>query len=233
LNDTTGLWAAAVTVAAFHTLIGVDHYLPFVVLGRARRWSLKRVAAVTALCGAGHVVGSVLLGMVGVGFGVALGRLEWIESIRGQLAAWGLIAFGLAYMSLALVRAARDRRHAHVHAHRDGSVHTHEHDHHREHLHPHEAASLTMWGLFVVFALGPCEPLIPVLMVPAFEQDFLLVAQVAVVFSVTTVALMTGMAVLGAVGLRLAPLTAVERYGNVLAGGAIAGSGVAIQLLGI
>ena len=90
-----------------------------------------------------------------------------------------------------------------------------------------------MWGLFVVFALGPGEPLIPVLMVPAFEQDFLLVAQVAVVFSVTTVALMTGMAVLGAVGLRLAPLTAVERYGNVLAGGAIAGSGVAIQLLGI
>lgn len=233
MTDSTPLLVAALTVAGFHTLVGVDHYLPFVVLGRARQWSLKKVAAVTALCGVGHVIGSVLLGLVGVGLGMALGQLEWIESLRGAMAAWGLIAFGLVYMSWAMVRMVRNRRHEHVHAHKDGAVHLHEHDHHREHLHAHEVGSLTLWGLFVVFALGPCEPLIPVLMVPAFEQDFWLVLQVAALFSVTTIAAMTTMAVLGTLGLRLATFKGIERYANVMAGAAIASSGLAIQVLGI
>ena len=31
--------------------------------------------------------------------GTALGMMEWIESVRGSLAAWGLILFGLGYMA--------------------------------------------------------------------------------------------------------------------------------------
>ncbi len=42
------LLIAALSVAFFHTLVGVDHYLPFVVLGRARRWSMRKVVAITA-----------------------------------------------------------------------------------------------------------------------------------------------------------------------------------------
>lgn len=228
------LLAAALSVALIHTFIGIDHYLPFVVLGRSRGWSVGKVAGITALCGLGHVVGSIVLGFVGIGLGIAVGQLEWVESVRGSLAAWGLIAFGLIYMAWALVGLYRKRRHEHVHAHADGSMHVHEHDHEREHLHAHAApASLTFWGVFVVFALGPCEPLIPVLMAPAFEQDWLLVGQVAALFSIATIGTMVGMAVLGFLGLRLAPLHGVERYGNVGAGAAILASGFAIQFLGI
>ena len=232
-DPATPLLVAAVSIALVHTLIGVDHYLPFVVLGRARKWSLSKVASITALCGVGHVIGSIVLGFVGIGLGVAIGSLEWIESIRGSLASWGLIAFGLTYMTWAFVRMRRRHRHTHVHTHADGSVHSHEHDHHAEHLHAHGAASMTFWSLFVVFALGPCEPLIPVLMAPAFEQNWWLVAQVAALFSGATIATMVAMAVVGTLGLRLAPLKGVERYGNVAAGAAIAGSGLAIQVLGI
>ena len=227
------LLIAALSVAFFHTLVGVDHYLPFVVLGRARRWSMRKVVAITAACGVGHVIGSVALGFVGIGLGVGLGKMEWIESVRGEAAAWGLIAFGLAYMAWALIRLRRGARHRHLHAHADGELHDHDHDHHAEHLHAHGAAAATFWGLFVVFALGPCEPLIPVLMAPAFEQDWWLVAQVTAVFSLVTIGVMVGMAVAGTLGLRLAPLRAVERYGNVAAGAAIALSGVAIRALGI
>ena len=97
-----------------------------------------------------------------------------------------------------------------------------------------EVGTSTFWGLFTVFALGPCEPLIPVLMAPAFAHDWVLVAQVTALFAAVTVGAMVAAACLGAAGMRLAgPGHALERYANVLAGGAIASSGLAIQLLGI
>lgn len=230
---TEPLLLTALTVAFVHTLIGIDHTLPFVVLGQARRWSVAKVAAITALCGVAHVTGSVALGFVGIGAGVAIGRLEWIESVRGSLASWGLIAFGLVYLAWAVTQYVRKQRHTHVHAHHDGAIHVHEHNHQREHLHAHEAVSLTFWGLFLVFALGPCEPLIPVLMAPAFEEDWWMVTQVAVVFSVTTIGTMVAIAVLGTLGLSLAPLERPQRYANIAAGAAIVVSGLAIQIFGI
>ena len=229
----TALLVAAVSVALIHTLIGVDHYLPFVVLGRARGWSLSKVLGITALCGLGHVVGSIVLGFVGIGIGVAVGELEWIESVRGELAAWSLITFGLVYTAWALMKLSRSRAHVHAHAHHDGVLHTHEHQHHREHAHPHAGKVLTVWSVFIIFVLGPCEPLIPLLMAPAWEHDWTLVAAVAGLFGVTTILTMMGMAAIGTVGLRLRPFQAAERYAHVLAGGAIASSGLAIQVLGI
>ncbi len=209
---TLALLGAACSIALVHTLIGVDHYLPFVVLGRARGWNLGRVLGITALCGLGHVVGSVLLGFVGIGLGTAVGQLEWIESVRGELAAWGLIAFGLVYMSWAGFKLWR----GHTHEHLEGG-----------------ARSLTFWSVFVVFVLGPCEPLIPLLMAPAIEHSWGLVAGVAALFAGMTIVTMLGMATLGWMGLGALRLRSVERYGNLLAGGAIAASGLAIQVLGI
>ncbi len=229
----TALLIAAVSIALVHTLIGVDHYLPFVVLGRARGWSLKKVLGITALCGLGHCVGSVLLGFVGIGLGVAIGELEWIEGIRGQLAAWSLITFGIVYAAWGLMQVLRDRRHSHAHAHDDGVLHVHEHNHHSAHAHPHGGKVLTVWSVFIIFVLGPCEPLIPLLMAPAWEHDWWAVAAVAGLFAGTTILTMMGMALVGTLGLSLKAFDGVERYAHMLAGGAIASSGVAIQVLGI
>ena len=204
----TSLLLAAVSVALVHTLIGVDHYLPFVVLGKARRWSLGRVLGITALCGLGHCIGSILLGFIGIGLGFAVGELEWVEGVRGSLAAWGLIAFGLVYMSWALWRGPR----------------SHSHEGH---------AKTTFWSVFIVFALGPCEPLIPLLMAPAWEHDWRAVAAVAGLFAGTTVLTMMLAAGIGSMGLRLSIFDGLERYAHALAGGAIATSGLAIQVLGI
>jgi len=62
----TILLTTAVSVAFVHTLIGVDHTLPFIVIGRARDWPLRKVLGLTALCGLGHVLTSVVLGGVGI-----------------------------------------------------------------------------------------------------------------------------------------------------------------------
>ncbi len=235
MQSASVLLTTAATIGLFHTAIGLDHTLPFVVLGRSRGWSLRKVWTVTGLCGLAHVLSSVVLGFVGIGIGVAVERLSWIESVRGGLAAWMLIAFGLVYAAWSWVAVLRGKRHAHVHVHADGTMHLHDHDHHGEHLHAHapSARSLTFWGLFIVFAFGPCEPLIPLLMAPAWEHHWALVAAVAAIFSVATIGTMLALVTVGVLGLRMVSLAPLERYANVVAGLVIAASGLAIQVLGI
>ncbi len=228
------LLATAAALASFHTLIGVDHSIPFIALGRARGWSLRRTLGVTSACGVAHVASSVLIGSLGVLLGVTLERLTWLESTRGQLAAGLMIGFGLAYAAWALRHRLRGRTHAHLHQHADGTVHTHPHDHHGEHLHPHNVGrGVTPWALFLIFAFGPCEPLIPLMMVPATARSWPVLAAVIVVFGAVTIGAMLVAVTLGYLGLTHMRLSVFERHIDVLAGLTIAASGAAVLLLGI
>ncbi len=58
------LCGTAASIGLLHTLLGPDHYLPFIVMSRARRWTMTRTALITLACGIGHVLSSVLLGLV-------------------------------------------------------------------------------------------------------------------------------------------------------------------------
>ncbi|MDH3399600.1 MAG: hypothetical protein OEM03_01400, partial [Chromatiales bacterium] len=64
-------WTAMV-IGFVHAVLGPDHYLPFIALARSRRWSHARTLVVTGVCGIGHVTGSVLIGLLGLGAGAAL-----------------------------------------------------------------------------------------------------------------------------------------------------------------
>jgi sulfite exporter TauE/SafE len=228
------LAASAAAIGFFHTLIGPDHYLPFIAMAKSGQWSMRKTALVTLLCGIGHVLGSVLLGLVGIGLGVAVSQLEGVEAARGELAAWLLISFGLVYMLWGLRQAWHNRPHRHTHAHADGLLHNHQHRHQHEHLHVHETGSAsTPWVLFVIFVLGPCEPLIPLLMVPAAAGSWGGVLMVAGVFGAATVATMLAVVMLSVRGLQRLPLAGLQRYAHALAGAAVFASGAAIQFLGL
>jgi len=232
------LAAAAATIGFVHTVTGPDHYLPFIVIARARNWSLSRTLGVTALCGIGHVLGSVALGLVGIGLGMAVGQLNIIEGMRGDIAAWLLISFGLIYAVWGLRKAMRDKPHTHVHQHADGMAHSHHHSHHHEHSHVHDQDSgsrrnLTPWALFIIFVLGPCEPLIPILMYPAATSSFAGLLLVTTIFAVVTISTMLLMVFLAQRGIRLIPMQRIQRYTHAIAGTAILGSGLAIRFLGL
>ncbi len=233
------LLLTAAGVACAHTLLGVDHYLPFAGMARAFRWSRGKLLAITLLCGVGHVLSSAALGLVGIALGVTLASLRSFESTRGQLAAWGLLAFGLVYLAWGVRRALRHRPHHHLHAHDNGTLHAHTHVHEQEHLHVHaedsrvSPRSVTPWMLFTLFLLGPCEPLIPLLMVPAAQKNWLASALVTLVFGVVTLISMAAGALACASGLKLLPLQALERYAHALAGAIITLCGVAIQVFHI
>jgi len=231
------LWTAA-AIAFLHTLIGPDHYLPFVAMSRALGWSRAKTIGITLLCGLGHVLSSVLLGSLGIALGLAVTQLEFWESSRGELAAWLLIAFGLTYLVWGVRYAVRHRPHEHVHAHADGVVHTHLHVHERDHVHPGgdpraDTSGLrraTPWILFTIFVFGPCEPLIPLLMYPAAQKSMAGVLLVTLVFAVTMLTTMTLAVFVCSFGLARLATSRLERYIHALAGAAILFCGVGMEL---
>jgi len=231
------LAATAATIGFVHTLTGPDHYLPFIVIGRARHWTLTRTLGITGLCGLGHVLGSVVVGLVGIAMGLAVGQLTFITGLRGDLATWLLISFGLIYAVWGLRRAHRNKPHSHVHLHADGTTHAHDHKHRNEHSHVHDQAkspsSLTPWALFVIFVLGPCEPLIPILMYPAAKSSISGLILVTGIFAAVTIITMLVMVLLAERGVRLLKLGRLERYTHAMAGVTILGSGLAIRFLGL
>ncbi len=230
------LSATAASIGLFHTLLGPDHYIPFIVMARSRQWSYSKTALITFICGTGHVLGSVILGLLGVMVGVAVERLEYFESARGNWAAWALIAFGATYAVYGMFRAVKNRPHTHLHVHSDGAMHTHEHTHHKEHAHLHKESMLAKplpWVLFVIFVMGPCESLIPLLMYPAAQHSIAGMIIVAMVFGVVTIGTMLGVVLVGTFGLSYSPLKGAERYSHAIAGFSIFACGWAVQFLGL
>jgi len=244
----------AAAIGFVHTLIGPDHYLPFIVIGRARKWTLRKTLVVSFLAGLGHILSSVVLGFVGIALGIAVAKLEGVESARGELAAWLLIGFGFAYFLWGMRRAWRGKAHTHPHLHEHlhedgaeaGKAHAHDHDHEHnhphthvlaEHAHPHhevpKKANLTPWILFTIFVFGPCEPLIPLVMYPAARHSTAGVVLVAAAFGLTTILTMLVIIAAASYGARFVRLGKLERYAHALAGAMIFISGLSVQFLGL
>jgi len=225
----------AASIGFFHTLLGPDHYLPFIMMSRAGRWSLRKTAVVTVLCGAGHVSSSVVLGLLGIALGIGVSKVEGIETFRGNLAAWALVAFGLTYFVWGVRHALRHKPHEHLRIHKGGINHSHGHNHFGEHSHLHdgEGTKVTPWVLFIIFVLGPCEPLIPILMYPAAKNSFLEMLVVTVIFGTITIMTMLGIVLLSILGINVVPTTRMERYTHAVAGGIICFCGISILFFGL
>lgn len=230
------LLVSAVSIGFFHTLLGPDHYLPFILLARARNWSNVKTITVTVLCGMGHVGSSIVLGLLGVFFGWSLHNIELFESSRGNIAAWMLIIFGGVYLIWGLLRAYRKKPHTHWHHHVDGKIHKHTHVHSGDHSHVHAKAGskgITPWILFLIFVFGPCEPLIPILIFPASEGSITGLILVIAAFSLSTLITMSAVVYISVTGLSLFSLGKLERFSHAIAGAFVLFSGIGIQFLGL
>jgi sulfite exporter TauE/SafE len=226
------LMGTAAIIAFTHTLFGPDHYLPFIVMSKARKWSLWKTIWLTIACGIGHVGSSIILGAIGVAFGIGISKIEFFEGFRGNLAAWAFIVFGFIYMAWGIYRAIKNKPHKHRHVHKDGGIHVHEHTHTNEHDHVHKT-NITPWILFTIFVLGPCEPLIPILMYPAADLSIWGMLAVTSVFALITIGTMLAVVLLASYGINLMPFGKLEKHTHTIAGGTIFLSGIAIVFLGL
>lgn len=125
--------AGAAGVGVLHTLLGPDHYLPWIALARDRGWNGRRALLATAGAGLVHCLTSAVLVPVAILLTEGAATLAGVQGLRSDLTAWLLVGLGVA-----LGLAAWRRR-------RNGAT----------------CGRAASWWLLVAFALGPCEWLIP------------------------------------------------------------------------
>ncbi len=236
LFESALLTGSAASLALVHTVLGPDHYLPFIAMAKAGNWSTRKSICITLLCGIGHVSSAFLLGLIGLGAGLTLHKFVGLDSWRGNLAGWALIAFGLVYGLWGLKKALRQKTHSHAHSHADSGLHTHTHNHQHMHSHAHAKegnSQMTPWILFTIFIFGPCEPLIPLLLYPSVKNHWQTTVAVTFVFAFVTLITMVTMVLISLHGLSFLPMQKFERYSQALAGFTICLCGLGIQFLGL
>lgn len=162
----TTLAATGFTVAFFHAAIPT-HWLPFVLVARARGWSRGKTLAVSAFAGLGHVALTSLLGLGIAWFGFQLD--EHLGESFSQIAGGILLAIGAWYFW-------RQLRGGVLHHHAPGGTHEpseqcgneHDHSHWDEELKGSPIVSrragdfAAITGLFTMLTLSPCEGFLPV-----------------------------------------------------------------------
>jgi len=212
-------------VAFLHTVLGPDHYLPFVALGAARGWTRRKLLVVTAACGAVHVAASVAIAVVVGGLmGLGTARVEETFGWQGSVIAWTLVVLGVGYAAWGLLRPHR-HRHLPDGSHLPDDLEDHEHA-----AAPHPRRDVTVWTLVLIFAFGPCEAVIPLAMLPSARGSVAGLIMVLALFGVVTVVTMTALVWLLHAGVKLIPAGRLAHAGHPLAGAVIALCGVAILI---
>jgi sulfite exporter TauE/SafE len=234
MNELQLLLISAASLGFIHTLLGPDHYLPFIVLSKARNWSQSKTLWITLVSGIGHVGGSVILGIAGVALGASLNKLEAIESHRGNLVGWMLIAFGVLYSLFGIYKYLKNGGHRHLpHFLLPKRIrHLHHLPINQKDQNKEEIVKLTPWILFLIFVFGPCEVLIPLLIYPAAHHDTIGIISVSAVFGTATIITMLTIVLLGYKRTSLIKFKNGEKYLDLLAGMVILIAGLGMQFMG-
>lgn len=200
------------SVAFLHAL-APDHWMPFAAIAKAQRWRESKLLWVTFLAGLGHVGISIAFGVIGILLGFSLSKLKNIEGHRGEIALWLLIGFGVAYMLWGIKKAKQ---------HKPKDI---DEEKFRQ-------KTISVWMIFAIFVLGPCEPLVPLIFL-GYNYGYAGIVISSIVFSVVTIIMMLGQSLLAFRGIQLIKSDIAERYSHALAGLVIALTGIFVMVLGI
>jgi len=131
----SGLFVGVVVVAGLHAVLPT-HWLSFVLVARAQRWTAGKMLRVVVFSGLGHVTTTAVVGLIAAALGKDLQRHA--EGLETPLPALILLAFGLYY----LVSGWRREGHRHC-----------THDHSEDPPAPDRvAAGALPWGALLAMA---------------------------------------------------------------------------------
>ena len=157
-----------------------------------------------------------MLALGGAALGWSLSKVSWLEEVRGGIAAWVMLVFGVCYTIWGFYRLYKNNPHKHFDVENDG-LYFYEHRH-NEAVAPTERYRVTPWVMFIIFLLGPCEPMIPLLYFQAAQNSLWGMLQLIVVYTVCTLITMLAMVLLGYYGIAFTTTKKLERYIHVLGG---------------
>ncbi|RYY68331.1 MAG: hypothetical protein EOO13_12615 [Chitinophagaceae bacterium] len=231
-TDLSLLLITAISIAFLHTAAGPDHYLPFVALSKSGNWTYRKTIFWTMVCGAGHILSSVALGLAAGALGWSLSKLHIMEGMRGSLAGWGMFVFGLGYSCWGLINLYRNKPHKHFDLESSGDLYVFEHRH-QQSVAPAEKHKVTPWVMFIIFLLGPCEPMIPLLYVPAAQSNWTTMFLMIASYSIVTLSTMLLIVSLGYFGLGFIRVDKLNKYIHVIGGISLLLCGAGMLWLGL
>ena len=212
----TTIAATGFTVAFFHAAIPT-HWLPFVLVSRARGWSRGKTLAVAALAGLGHVALTSLLGLGIAWFGFRLG--ETFGRLVPWIAGGFLVAIGLFYLWRQVTGRGVGHHHVLGTHHHETEQCGHEHDgsHWEEEMKDSALVSrkkgdwAAISGLFLMLTLSPCEGFLPVYLsgVQFGWHGFVVLSLILAFGALAGMMLFTWLTL---VGMKHLPLQKFERY---------------------
>ncbi len=212
---TPALIAAAAGVGLGHAILP-DHWVPLAVVGRTQRYSLRRVARLSALAGFAHVLVSLALGsiiiVVGLQFRSAVASAE--NAIVGGL----LILTGLAFVLLEVTGHGHHHHHDdHGHGHAHPGAHGHDHDHHPAEGDAPTGRARRLATIMVPFgaAASPDLTILPVFLAATAAGAAAAVGAL-IVFSAVTIATIIGLTLLACFGGYQLHGEWLDRWGNLV-----------------
>ena len=194
------LLAAGFAAAFLHAALPT-HWLPFVLVSRAQKWSAARMLAAVAAAGAAHVATTAVVGGLLVMAGLALDPL--IGGVLPSLSGLLLLGFGAFYLGRASIRRP-------VPAGAPGL----------ELAEPQVSNKAAFLGLVAMLAISPGEVLLPIYLSTA-EEGLAVLALLTLIFAAGTIAGMTVLSLLARAGASILRLERWARYEGVVLGGAL------------
>lgn len=215
----------AFSIAAMHALIP-SHWLAFAIVGRSQHWATRRTLTIAALAGSGHILLTIVLGLILAAMGKELHRAIPPQLEHGATAGL-LIALGVYFLWPSL-RGRKDAQAHHRHLGKD-------HGHHNEPSpdgHPtgsfarRIAGTPTVMGALVLgLTLSPCLDMLSVY-VAASSLTWPVLIAISAIMAVTTLTIMLLLIWLTLHGLQRLKLTWLDQNEGLVVG-------VVLVLLGI
>jgi len=176
MKETVGLTIGALLISVAHAFLPT-HWLPFVLVGRARKWTKRRIMAVAAVAGLGHVLATIVLGffIFLLGFKMAEHVGHWVHLISGLF----LIGIGVLFCVNHFLH------------------HHHHHGPHEKEFVTDRAAILSLFGLMT---FSPCEAILPVFLAAGTVGWQTVLPLLAIIF-ISTVGVMLTLVFLTASGM--------------------------------
>tara|TARA_Y100000588_G_scaffold345751_1_gene393259 strand:- start:9 stop:707 length:699 start_codon:yes stop_codon:yes gene_type:complete len=222
------LAGAGLAVSFLHAILP-NHWLPFVLAGRAQKWTEAKTLSVVLVAGGGHVLMTTILGVLIVSLGMAVSHYveEWSAPIAGGI----LIVFGLYYA----VRHFRGGGHSHIHllGHHDHSDGSSDHDHGTPETHSHglrAADAVPVLSLIAMLTFSPCEGFLPIYLT-AWPHGWIAFGVLSVVLAFGTLAGMFAFTWLTMRGLERVSFPSLEKYEGLVLASVLILLGVGVMLL--
>ncbi|MDP3399691.1 MAG: hypothetical protein Q8R97_01065 [Brevundimonas sp.] len=197
-------------VTAFLHAALPTHWLPFVLVGRAQRWSLATTLWSVLAAGLAHIAVTAVVGGLIVAAGLALD--QWVAGVLPYVSAGLLFVLGLFYLTRAALMKPVPASGPDIEA---------------------PAATVSQaaafWGLVAVMAASPGEVLLPLYLSTA-EEGLMVMALLTVVLAVGTVLGMAVFTSLARAGASILKLERWARYEGAILGLALIGLGLLVVM---